>query len=303
MTPSPGARMGLVVVLAGVYAVCYSAIKAGLAYAPPLRFGGLRALLGGMVLLGILAGRRQGVRPPPRTGPWVAALALTGVVVGYGAMFSSPGRAGAGLASVVGNTGPLIMTLLAWLALRERITPTRTVALLLGAAGVTIIADPWRVGTATVSIGDLSIPLLAALGTASESVLFKRAAIGRGFLQVAAWQLILGGVALLAASAWLERRDAVEWNFSFAALLAFLAVVGTALALGVWYWLMQQDELSRLGILLFATPVMGLAVAVIWVGERPGPRTLVGAAVTVAGLALLASRPEPRPAPRSGSAR
>jgi O-acetylserine/cysteine efflux transporter len=285
--------VALVVVLAGVYAVCYSAIKAGLSDAPPLRFGGLRALLGGALLLGLLAARRQSLRPPRWTWPWIAVLAATGIVVGYGAMFSSPGLAGAGLASVVGNMGPLLMTALAWLVLKERMTTTKTAALILGAVGVVIIANPGRAGAGSVGIAALSVPLLAALGTASESVLFKRARIGREFLSVAAWQLVLGGVVLLALSAWLERDHAVEWTPRFAGLLAFLGAVGTALALGLWYWLVQQDELSRLGILLYATPVLGLAVAVVLLGERPGARALLGAVVTVAGIALLARRDEP----------
>ncbi len=74
----------LVGLLALVYAVCYAAIKAGLAFAP------LR-----------------------RLWPWIFALAVTGTLVAYTGMFLSPRRAGAGIASVLGNTGPLMIVALA----------------------------------------------------------------------------------------------------------------------------------------------------------------------------------------------
>ncbi len=36
-----------------IYAACYALINAGLAFAPPLRFAGLRALIGGVALLSV----------------------------------------------------------------------------------------------------------------------------------------------------------------------------------------------------------------------------------------------------------
>lgn len=63
---TPGTRIAVAVLLAGVYALCYSAIKAGLAYAPPLAYAGLRALLAGGALLALLAIRGQPLLPPRR---------------------------------------------------------------------------------------------------------------------------------------------------------------------------------------------------------------------------------------------
>jgi drug/metabolite transporter (DMT)-like permease len=50
-------------------------------------------------------------------------------------MFMSPGRTGAALASVLGNTGPVLMVLLAALVLHEPLTRRRLTALGLGMAG------------------------------------------------------------------------------------------------------------------------------------------------------------------------
>ncbi len=42
-----------------VYAVCFVAIKEGLAFAPPLLFAGLRAIIAGAALLALAAAQRK----------------------------------------------------------------------------------------------------------------------------------------------------------------------------------------------------------------------------------------------------
>lgn len=52
--------------LTAIYAVCFAAIKAGLPFAPPLRFAGLRTIIGGMALLAVMAVMRKPLLLPRR---------------------------------------------------------------------------------------------------------------------------------------------------------------------------------------------------------------------------------------------
>lgn len=45
----------LVLAFSAIYALCFTLIKASLRFAPPLLFAGLRILIGGVVLLALLA--------------------------------------------------------------------------------------------------------------------------------------------------------------------------------------------------------------------------------------------------------
>ena len=54
------------VILSPIYALCFVAIKAGLPYAPPLLFGGLRALIAGVALLGLAGALGQSLWPARR---------------------------------------------------------------------------------------------------------------------------------------------------------------------------------------------------------------------------------------------
>jgi drug/metabolite transporter (DMT)-like permease len=174
---TPRRRTLLVLSIALVYALCYVTIKAGLPLSPPLRFAGLRTAVAGGALLLVRAASHKSLLPTQRRWPGILLLAsLTAVT--YGAMFLSPGRTGAGIASVLGNTTPLFAMLLAAAVLRERLTQTRLLTLALGFAGVSLIAYPAITGPSGTGLLGAALPLVSAAGSAMESVVVKRMDVG-----------------------------------------------------------------------------------------------------------------------------
>jgi drug/metabolite transporter (DMT)-like permease len=271
--------------LTAIQALCFVLIKAGLAYAPPLLFGGLRALLGGGVLLGLTSVLRQPVLPPRKTWGGVLALALSATTLGFGGMFLSPGRTGAGIASVLGNIQPLILVGLAAALLGERMSPRRWITVALGLAGVILIS--WQALTMPggVALSGAALALIASAGAAIGSVIFKRMRVATGLLAVTAWQLILGSLPLLAVSALVERQVQVIWSVQFVGVLFFLALLGTSYLTAAWYWLVQRGELSRLALFLFLVPVFGLGIAALF-GERVSLLEGAGLLLIVVGIVV-----------------
>ena len=284
-----------------VYAACFTLIKAGLDLAPPLRFAGLRALVAGVALLGLAVVRREPVVPPRRVWLPLGALSLVATTIAYSAMFLSPGRTGAGIASVLGNAQPLATVGLAAVFLGERLTRGKTMALSLGLGGVTLIAYPALTGPGAYGVSGAVLALAVSIGSASGGVLVKRMGQLPSLLAVTAWSLILGSLPLLLAS-WIAERDAaITWNLAFVGLLFFLALVGTAFASFAWYWLVQREDLGRLTLYLFLVPVLGLAIAALAFGERIGLLEGMGVALTIAGIgaAVVESRRHAQPQPSS----
>ena len=286
---TPYSRLALAALVAAVYAGCYSAIRAGLPFSPPFRYAGLRALIGGTVLLALLAARREPLLPTRRLWPAVLALALIGTLFGFGAMFTSPHHTGAGLASVLGNTGPLIVIVLAAIFLAEPITRAKAAALLLGTTGVLLIAlSGVSGGRAGTSVGAL-IPLVAALSGASASVIVKRARLGTEVLSVTAWQFLVGSIPLLLLSASTERDRSIQWTPQFLFVLLFLALPGTAFATALWYWLLQRDDVGRLTLVLFLVPVIGLMLGMALFAERLSAMQGVGVGLALAACGIAAA--------------
>ena len=277
-------RFLLATLVAVAYAGCFVVITLGLPYAPPLRFAGGRALLAGVTLLAVSGISGRGLVPPRRLRPWIPVLGAI-LTIQYAAMFLSPDRAGAGLSSVLANTGPIFLVILAYVVLRERMTVRSVGALLLGVAGVSLIA--WPAMSTGEGTGFLAVilPLGVAVGAAAGTVVLKRLDAGEALLSVAAWQLILGALPLLLASALFE-NDATAWTPALVGALTFLALPGTALALGVWYWLVQREPVSRLAALMFLVPVAGLALAWAVFGETVSGGQAAGVALALVGIPL-----------------
>lgn len=276
-------HVAVAAVVAVAYAGCFVAIKLGLPYAPPLRFAGLRALLASMVLVAASGAAGRGLIPPLGLRPWVLVLGAV-LAVQYGAMFLSPQRAGAGLSSVLANTGPILLILLAAVFLRERITSITAGGVVVGAVGVGLIAWP-RTGDAALGLAGVALPLGVALGAAAETVILKRLRVGSALLAVAGWQLLVGAVLLLGVSAVTERGRFV-WSTELTAAIAFLALPGTAVGLGLWYWLVQREAVSRLAGYMFMVPVAGLLLAWAFFEETVTARQGVGLLLALGGIGL-----------------
>ena len=285
----------LAVVAALLYAGCYAAIKAGLAYAPPMHFAAWRACLASALLLSMLATTRQPLLPARRAWAPTMVLAIVGPLIGFSAMFASPRHSGVGLASVVGNTGPLLIIVLAAMFLGEPINRAKLIALICGLVGVSLIALPAATTSRrSVDATAILLPLVAAASGAGESVIVKWARLGSDAIRVAAWQYFLGSLALFLLAALLEPGQSITWTRAFVLLLALLGGGTTAAATALWYWLVQREDVSRLSLVLFLVPVAGLALGVALFGERIAPLQGGGILVILAGVGVAASVRVPR---------
>jgi drug/metabolite transporter (DMT)-like permease len=132
------------------------------------------------------------------------------------------------------------------------------------------------------------LPLLAAVSGAGESIIIKLARPAADVTRVAAWQFVIASLALFALAAWREPHQAIAWTRSFALILAFLAGGATAAATAIWYWLLQQEELSRLSLMLFLVPVAALGLAAALFGERIGVVQAAGILLILVGLGAAA---------------
>ncbi len=286
---SPGdlARLSLVMFL---WALCYPLIATGLSMAPPLHFAALRSFVAGAGLLLLAFALR---RPLPRgRGVWLGLLGvgLSATSLGFGGMFLAGGVVSPGLATVLANAQPLIAAGLAYFVLRERLGPRRRVGLLLGFAGIVLIALPGfgseNANSTPIGVGYV---FLGALGVAMSNVLLKRLAGRVDLLMATGWQFILGGVPLFLAAQIFEAPVRVAWSPSFVIVLLTLALLGTALAFALWFSLLHRGELTRLNTLTFLTPVFALIIGALFFSESLRLVEMGGIVLTLAG-ALRVSR-------------
>lgn len=264
------------VLITAIQALCFSLIKTGLDFAPPLLFGGVRAMIGGGALLGLVVVKRRTLVPPKSAWAGTLVLSVVATTIAFGAMFLSPGRTDAGIASAVGNLQPFITLMLASLWLNEALTAGKAAAVTLGLTGVTLISYPALADSGALGISGVSLALAVSFGSSVGNVFVKRMRLGDLLLTVAGWQLVIGGLLLVLLSAFVEDGPALKLNIEFLALLLFLALVGTAFVTALWYAFVQEGEVGRLSTFFFLVPVFGLAIAAFIFDENVGALTLGG---------------------------
>jgi drug/metabolite transporter (DMT)-like permease len=109
-------------------------------------------------------------------------------------------------------------------------------------------------------------------------------AIGSAFYLPFAWPS-------LAAQSW-RHVGAHAWT-----ALILSAVFALCVAYVIWFTAVQRIGNTRTAIYSNMVPIAAMVVAWAWLGERPGPIKIAGAAAIVLGVALTKVQPEKTPAP------
>ena len=280
----------LALVLAGLlWGTSDVAGKLALDAVPPVTLAALRFCVA-LAILWPLARRRGCGRVPARTA---APLGLLGVSFSFLLQNLGLERTSASNASLLQSAAPALTLALAAAVLGER--PTRFG---LGGAGTAMA------GVATVTLssgGGLRVPgtgdalVLASAGCfAAFAVLGRRAFPAHGILPVlvgmAAW-----GMAGLAPAAVVEllvtRPDLV--GLREAALVLYLGVGCSTLTYALWGFALRYTEAGRAAVFDSLVPIVGVAAAVLVLGEHPTMWQVTGGVLVVVGLWLAAQEDAP----------
>ena len=262
---------------------CFIAIRWGLRDAPVLWFATLRALIAGVALLGLVGVQRRPLPRGRRSWSLIGALAVTNVTIAFAAMFAGVAGAATGTAAVLANAQPLLILLPAWWLYAEAISVRTAVALAVGFAGLVIVALPGGGGAGA------GLSLLAAASITTGTLLARRIG-GLDVVAVSAWHFLIGGALLGGFAAIVEGAPDIAWTPRFLALLAFLSLVGTAAAFVAWFTESLRCRLDVLSAWTFLVPVVGIGLAALVFGERPGGWTAIGLAVVLGSMWVVLRR-------------
>jgi probable blue pigment (indigoidine) exporter len=270
------------------WGACFVAIDWGLRDAPVLWFAALRALLAGVVLLGVVFIQHR-PRPQGRLA-WtqIGALAVVNVTIAFAAMFAAAAGLSAGVAGVLSNAQPLLIILPAWWLFGERPRRSTGAAAAVGFIGLAVTASR-SFGTSTGA----ALALLAAAAITIGTLLVRRLD-QVDVVVVSAWHFLIGGVGLAILATIREGMPNIQWTPRFVVALAFLAVVGTAGAFVLWFEELRRAPLASVAMWTFLTPVFGLTFSAVFLDQLPGGREVAGIALVLAGLAGGLARPAVR---------
>ncbi len=271
--------MGLAFVL--MWSSAFTSARIAVAYASPLLLLSVRFLLSG--LLAMLIAKMLGQRISLSRKQWLAVV-LFGVLqngVYLGANFVAMQWIEAGLAAIIASLLPLLVALLSWLFLKEKLPALGVMGLVMGFAGVVIImstrlsagADIFGVALAFIGVGALGIATLLVRGAVSSG----------NVLMVVGLQMLVASAALFPASLAFETWR-VEWTWQLIAAFSYTTLVPGVLATLVWFLLVGRIGPVRASSFHFLNPFLGVAIAALVVGESLSAADILGVLVISVGI-------------------
>lgn len=234
----------------------------------------------------VLTGRWRRLLPPRR-----ANLAL-GVLLAlhWSCYFGAIRETSVASANLLTYASPIFVAFLAPALLGERVPAATIVALVVGSAGIAVIA------VFGPSTGDAAVrPLGCALGLAAAAsyalmiVLIKRVGAGADPVRTVLWQSVAAAVVLspAAATAGYGGLDAGQWG-----LLLLLGVVLTGISGLIFVAALHVVPATTGSILAYMEPVSAALLAVAILGEELTWAVVAGGALIVAaGVAVIVGAP------------
>lgn len=295
--------MRRLVVLAFIWGWSFLFIKVAVEGLTPTTVAWTRIALGAAVLHLIL--RRQGNRVP-----WdrvlvrhLAVVALFGNIVPFSLLAWAEQNITSGLTAVLNASTPLFTALFSAVALSERLRPLQVAGLVVGIAGVVLAVD---LGASDLHGSSLAGSLAAvAAGTCYGVawVYMRRNLMSLPPIVAAAGQLTAGAV-LLAPIAFLTTAiDGISLTPTRVGAVLVLGAVGTGLAFVLSYRITGELGATKASLVTYLIPVVALAVGVIVLDEPFEWRLVLGAGLTIAGIAgVTFGRGRPQPVPEKPAA-
>ena len=269
------------------WAANWPLMKLALADAPPLVFASLRVAGTLALLLPALLVARAPLLPlrGERAGLFwvgqfqVALWVICGII---GLSIVPPGRA-----IVLAYTMPLWAILIGRWLRPDPLSRAQRLGAALGFAGLLLFLNPGLVdwGNARVLLGN-GLLLLAAIGWAVGSCLYRRHTWRTPFWTQTFWQLAVSAVVVLAVAGPAAIGQTVHWTPALVAILAYNWVVTTAIGYFLWNKILAVLPAAVAGQVMAITPVGGFLLSAFLFGGAVTPGIIGSLVLIVGGIAL-----------------
>ncbi|GHO66009.1 membrane protein [Ktedonobacter sp. SOSP1-52] len=281
-------RADLAILLASVlWGLNFCTVKILVMYLPPLLVGFLRFFLSTLVMMAMLKWMEGNVKVAWRD---FGALVVAGVL-GFGAqqicfLYGSY-FAEASMGALLSAFTSAIMTLVASLVARERMTGLMIGGLLAACGGmVLVVLGKGSLGTITPAswIG-LGLYFVAGLLSGLMPLLTRRSLTRYSSLRVTTWTLFVGGVFfIIPGGANVQNAHISVLPPVVIPALLFTAIGATAVTNMCWNYGLARVGVVRLSIYGYLPSILGVLMAAALLGEMLTPAQWLGTALTMGGV-------------------
>lgn len=263
----------------------------------PVQIVFLRVLCG-FVPIAVMAWMQKAVRREhlKYTGHFLV-MALLATVIYYWAFASGTSLLLSGVSGVLSGAIPLFSFIVAAIFLRqEKITVMRLCGLMLGFAGVILIAKPWQVSGESISLAGVGYMILGSLSVGISFVYAKKFLADKQIapLALTTYQIGLALVILACITPFTGITAIAQDSTASLGLIIGLGLLGTGVAYLTYYYLILNLGAVVASSVTYIPPVVALIVGFLAANEQLGVAEILSMVMIMSGVFLL-QRPSRRP--------
>lgn len=263
----------------------------------PVQIVFLRVLCG-FVPIAVMAWMQKAVRREhlKYTGHFLV-MALLATVIYYWAFASGTSLLLSGVSGVLSGAIPLFSFIVAAIFLRqEKITVMRLCGLMLGFAGVILIAKPWQVSGESISLAGVGYMILGSLSVGISFVYAKKFLADKQIapLALTTYQIGLALLILACITPFTGITAIAQDSTASLGLIIGLGLLGTGVAYLTYYYLILNLGAVVASSVTYIPPVVALIVGFLAANEQLGVTEILSMVLIMSGVFLL-QRPSRRP--------
>jgi drug/metabolite transporter (DMT)-like permease len=283
----------VVLALATVYVLwgsTYLAMRLAIVTIPPFLMAATRHLTAGVSLYAFA--RLRGA-PRPQAVHWRSAAIIGGLLLllGNGGVVWAEQRVSSGMAALLICSEPMWIVLFAWMRRDgRRPSPLVVAGLVLGMAGLVLLVRPGHGGDAAVDRWGALVVLIASISWAAGSLYVQRATLPSSPLLATSMQMLSGGALLGVAGALAgepARLSLSQVSAGSAMAVLYLIVFGSLIGYTAYTWLLRSASPVLVSTYAYVNPVVAVFLGWLLVHEPVTGGMLLGAAIILAGVALI----------------
>ncbi len=262
--------------------------KMALAFGSPFVLLAIRFIAAGLLMLPFIAKRPH----PHRAADWlkIAVIGLLQSALVMAGIYLSMKTISSGSSSILSSTNPIWFIIFSFLLYRVRYRAVQWAGVLIGFAGVAVAQ-----GFTVQLESGFWYAIGAGMAWGLATLLTSRWGKAYDTWVMAAYQMLIGGVLLLAVGPLLEQPH-FTWDPDHLGkelfVLGWMILMSSIAQFVAWYYVLMNSDPGKANVYLFLIPLFGLCSGWLLLGEPLHAYVLAGAVCTGIGI-FLVNKPRP----------
>lgn len=252
-------------------------------------FAGLRFTIAGLMVIAFDSIRKKKISMPKRQSlKYVFALMTFQTILQYVFFYTALAHTSGVRGSIINAAGNFFSIILAAFVFRyEKLTVQKTVGSILGFMGVVLITTGGRFTNSPFTLAGEGAMILASFSSAIAANLIKKYSRYEDPVVLSGWQFFLGGLIMTAGGLAAGGRLTPTGPEAFI-LILYMGFISAG-AYTMWSVLLKYNDVSRIVILGFMNPVLGVLLSAVFLNEGSEAfrlQTLISLILVSAGIVI-----------------